>query len=135
VIWQVRRGRWRDVDASRPADRPALFAVALALLVGLAVWLALSGAPPVLAKGVGGACAVVVVASAALGRVKLSLHVAFATYSATVMTFVWPAVALGIALLLPPLAWSRLVLKRHTVAELIVGALAGVAVGIGVALL
>lgn len=128
VVWQVRRGRWADVDASRPADRPALFAVALALLGGLAAWLALSGAPPVLARGVAGACAVVLVAGAALGRVKLSLHVAFATYSATVMSFVAPPVAVGIAALVPFLAWSRLVLKRHTVAELVAGAVAGAAI-------
>jgi hypothetical protein len=135
VLWQVRRGRWDDVDASRPRDRPALFAAALVLLGGLLVWLAVSGAPTVLARGVGGACAVVLVATAALGRVKLSLHVAFATYSATVMAFVWPAVAVAIALLVPFLAWSRLVLSRHTHGELVAGGVAGVLVAVAVALI
>lgn len=133
VVWQVRRGKWSDVDASRPADRPALFIVSLLLLGGLVAWLALSGAPTVLSRGVGGACAVVLVAGAALGHVKLSLHIAFATYSATVMSFVAPPVAAAIVVLIPFLAWSRLVLKRHSVGELVAGGVAGVAVALAVA--
>src|SRR5262249_3392766 len=53
MVRQVRRGRWSNVDASRPAERPALFAVALGGLVVTAVWLLLTDPSSDLLPGLG----------------------------------------------------------------------------------
>jgi hypothetical protein len=39
MVRQVRRGRWSNVDASNRSERPVLFVVALAALVGALAWL------------------------------------------------------------------------------------------------
>ena len=39
MFLQVRRGRWSNVDASKPSERPVLFLVAVAGLVTALAWL------------------------------------------------------------------------------------------------
>src|SRR3954451_16156993 len=48
---QVRRGRWANVDASNPSERPALFVVALAGLVAALGWLSLKDPHSFLVRG------------------------------------------------------------------------------------
>ena len=60
---------------------------------------------------------------------KVSLHAAFAVFAAAL---VWPGVA-SVSLMLAlaaGVAWSRLVLQRHTLAEVVVGLLLGSASGL-----
>jgi hypothetical protein len=127
---QVRRGKWQHVDASLPQERSTLNRVALALML-----FAAAGAfafPVLRPAGVGFALGAVLIAIgwAGLPRFKLSLHVAFAAFGALLL---WPrggvAVLAGL-LFTAAIAWSRLKLKRHTVAEVWVGGLAGAAAGV-----
>jgi membrane-associated phospholipid phosphatase len=123
-VYMVRRGMWGHVDASGVAERRELNVFLAALLLGAAGALHWLGQPRAVVMGLGLSGAMVVVAWAARGWLKISLHAAFAVYAAGIA---WPAllVSAAIALLAVGVAWSRVVLRRHTVAEVLVGAVLG----------
>ena len=62
-------------------------------------------------------------------RLKLSLHAGFAAFSALLL---WPSYLgmLSLLLLAVGVAWSRLVLSRHTPQEVALGLLAGATAGL-----
>jgi membrane-associated phospholipid phosphatase len=125
---QVRRGRWRHIDASVRKERAQLnlFLAGLLVLVATVLWA--TDRPWGVVAGVGSTALVVVVAHATRRWLKISLHVALATFAAA---FLWPRLG-GVFILLAcaaAVAWSRLVLERHTRAEVVAGALLGLAVG------
>lgn len=126
---QVKTGRWGTVDASRRSERPALFALMLALLVVLGLFL--RGLPnlALLSSGLIAAAAILIVAFALNTWIKTSMHMAFASWVAvTLLVIAWP-LGLAVLIALPLLGWSRLAMRRHTLAEVIVGAVLGAAVG------
>jgi len=57
---------------------------------------------------------------------KISLHTAFAAATLTVFTILYGAVGAISAVLLPPVAWSRIELERHSPAQAIAGAVLAV---------
>jgi hypothetical protein len=127
--WQVRRGAWETVDASRPPDRPILFGVAVAAL--LALWLALLVLAP--ASPVAGSLpwvGALVVACAVLTRwIKLSLHMLVATLAAAVLLARAPTAGVVLLGALPALGWSRVALDRHRWSEVLVGTAVGALAG------
>jgi membrane-associated phospholipid phosphatase len=125
---QVRTGRWGHVDASARTERTSLnvflagallaSAAVAALLVDarhLAVALAIAAVP--------------ILAALLLARwVKASLHTAFAAFATALL---WPwvtAVVVGAGVTVA-VAWSRLVLGRHQMRDVIAGLLLGLAAG------
>lgn len=120
MFWQVRRGRWEHVDASKRGERRSLYAAGLLVAIAWVSYLAFSErAVPwraLVVIGMLGLCAVIT------RWLKVSLHLFFAAMAACV---VYP-----LALLVPLLAWSRLHLRRHTWAEVVVGALLGGVTGV-----
>lgn len=126
---QVKTGRWGTVDASRRSERPALFALMLALLVVLGLFL--RGLPnlALLSSGLIAVAALLIVAFVLNRWVKTSMHMAFASWVAVTLLVI--AMPLGLALLiaLPLLGWSRLAMRRHTLLEVVVGAVLGAIVG------
>jgi membrane-associated phospholipid phosphatase len=128
-FWQVRRGHWQHVDASARAERRSLnlfLAVVLLLAaavafyqtssLGLALGLLLSG---------------LLIATVMLVSpwVKLSLHASFAAFAVLLL---WPLrfwyVALA-SVAAAGICWSRVLLARHTVFEVLAGSLLGGIVG------
>lgn len=129
--WQVRRGRWQHVDASHRHERRGLNRFLLALLVAAAVVFTTVSPQPALALGLGCAALMIAAGMALAPWMKLSLHAAFAVFSAALLWALGPvALALGLAFA-AAVAWSRWVLGRHCRRELVAGALAGAAVGLG----
>jgi hypothetical protein len=120
-------GRWRTVDASEPSERPALLAVAAAAAAAALVAVLLRGhgsgfGRPMLAV------LLVFALAAALGRwMKASLHVAFAAFAAAGLLALGAGTGWAFAALVPPLAWSRLHLRRHTARDVAAGAAVGLA--------
>lgn len=126
---KVRRGDWAHVDASMPAERAelnsrlgtGLFVAALALELagfhgGFSLVLGLSGM-------------IVITAFLLRERAKPSLHVAFAIF-ATVLA--WPHLVAAAALAAMALAvcWSRMALRRHVLADVLLGVALGAAAGV-----
>jgi hypothetical protein len=130
MVRQVRRGRWSNVDASKPSERPVLFMVALAGLVAALGWLLLNDPHSFLVRGMIVAAAFLLVAALLTRWVKLSLHVAFAALAATALSMLGSVIGYALIALVPAVFWSRIVLARHHVHELLVGLALGVLTGV-----
>lgn len=127
-LWQVHTGHWRHVDASLPGERRQLTRLLAALLCAVAALAWASGQAPPVATGPLLVALPVLAAHALRARMKLSLHAAYAAFAAPLL---WPQL-LGVgaaATLALGVAWSRLVLRRHTRAEVWTGLLLGAAAG------
>jgi hypothetical protein len=127
-LWQVRAGRWAHIDASHPRERHQLNLFLAASLGGASLLLWALGQP--LQVALGPLVAGLLVALTHLLRhwLKVSLHAAFAVFA---VTLVWPHPVLtpALALLAWGVAWSRLVLRRHTLPEVLLGLALGAAPG------
>jgi hypothetical protein len=128
--WQVRQERWAHVDASGREERRSLTRFLLLLLGGGAAVCTWVVPRPQLALGLGLGAAMVLAAKLTARYCKLSLHVACAAYAACLLLPTgWWAMAAGLAGA-AAVAWSRLVLSRHTPRDVAAGAIAGVAAGL-----
>lgn len=127
-VVRVRSGSWTDADASAPRERIELNTFLAVALLGAALLVRRVGQPLEIAAGLAAAGAIVGAALSLRRFLKLSLHTAFAVFAAALL---WPdAAGVGFLLMLSlAIAWSRLALHRHTLADvatgLIIGALAG----------
>jgi hypothetical protein len=130
MFHQVQRGRWSNVDASEASERPVLFMVALAGLVGAAAWLLFNDPNSFLVRGVLVTAAFLLLAALLTRKVKISLHLAFAALTATTLCLLGSTVGYALVGIVPILFWSRLALSRHRVHELVAGLLLGVVTGI-----
>ncbi len=130
IAAQVRRGSWSDFDVSRRDQRSGLYAVVAVFLALGAVTLYLTGASPRMMRGL--AATAVMLAVALLGNriLKTSMHLMFAAYCAVLVIRFYPWSALLVVPFVMAIAWSRLRLGRHTLAEVIVGAILGTLTGL-----
>jgi hypothetical protein len=136
MFLQVRRGRWSNVDASNPSERPALFVVALAGLVAAMAWLLVNDPRSFLVRGILVVAAFLLLA-ALMTRlwVKVSLHMAFAAFAATTLCLLGSRVGYALVGVVPLVFWSRIALARHRVVELVAGLTLGVVAGAALVLL
>jgi len=127
--WQARSGRWSHIDASRGHERSQLNRFLSWLLLGLAAVLVITGAHRGIAAAIAVAGLICLIAHVLRGRLKSSLHVAFAVFAAGL---VWPhpVACTGLVLAAAVVAWSRVVLGRHAVSEVVVGAAIGASGGV-----
>jgi hypothetical protein len=127
LIWLVRRGRVTDVDVQlrEQRARPMIFAIACAGLAWLV--LALGGAPMQMVVIAGGLWLQMVVIFGITMWWKISVHSAAA---AGIATLVWSLDGTLLPLLIgvPIIAWARVRLRRHTVAQTVAGAALGLAI-------
>jgi membrane-associated phospholipid phosphatase len=126
----VRHGQWADryVGAKRPRLIVLSFiiasvAVGLALLVGL-------GAPGELSGYVGCMLGSVALLAAITTLWKISIHCSVAAGSVTILTLLFGPVLTPAYLLVALTAWSRVVVKDHTAAQVIAGSVLGAAAAI-----
>jgi hypothetical protein len=129
-MWRKwRSGRWQTVDASDRADRPAFYGVALLLLGLLMSCYVVAGGWSFMLRG-SAAVAVLLGLAAVLNRwIKLSNHVAFAMFTGILLSRLALGWGLGVLVLVPFVAWSRLALSRHTSHEVLGGMVLGALVG------
>lgn len=119
VLVGIRQGRFNDFDVSERQRRSGFYAVATAGTVMLGI---LQRDNPGALRACLIAAAVLVVCGVLNHRTKASLHTAFALYAAGF----WAAWSISAGLVALPIAaaiaWSRVRLARHTVAEVFTGA-------------
>jgi membrane-associated phospholipid phosphatase len=123
----IKRGRWddRNVGAKRPrlivlGFMIASVAVGLALLVGL-------GAPGELSGYIGCMLGSVAVLATITTVWKISIHCAVASGSVTILALLFGPWLVPAYLLVALTGWSRIVLKDHTTAQVIMGSVLGAA--------
>jgi TRAP-type C4-dicarboxylate transport system permease large subunit len=115
TVWQTRRGAWSTVDASHPRERLVLLAVGTAGLLALLRYFARTRQETPFFTGTAGVLVMLALCAAVTPWLKVSLHMAAAALSATVL--LWQGLPLGwvLAAVLPVLAWSRVALGRQPV--------------------
>ncbi len=123
-------GRWQDIDASRPKDRPTLYIAAFVVLVPLGLYFLFLEPSSDMIRG-GAAIGLMLVAAAAFNRwIKLSLHTAFAVFTGLILAKISLAYGLAMLVFIPLIGWSRVALSRHTVREVLGGCVLGFVVAI-----
>jgi membrane-associated phospholipid phosphatase len=126
----VRRGQWADryVGAKRPRLIVLSFIIA-SVAIGLALLVAL-GAPGELAGYIGCMLGSVAVLAGITTVWKISIHCAVASGSVTILTLLFGPWLVPAYLMVALTAWSRVVLKDHTPAQVIAGSVLGAAAAV-----
>jgi membrane-associated phospholipid phosphatase len=128
LFWLVRRGEVTDLDVQlrEQRTRPLLVSIAGAA----AAWLALSlgAAPRLLVVVAGATCIQMMLILGITLRWKISVHCAAAVGLAVLAWGLVGRAAAPLVIGVPLIAWSRVRLRRHTVAQAIAGALLGLTV-------
>ena len=126
IIIGVRLGILSDIDVSRRSQRvgPFIFGI-ISTTIGWII-LSLTDAPRNLQTVM-----IITVFSGIIMMVitlwwKISMHASSLGGVATMLTALYGAVMLPLFVLLVLVSWSRVVLRRHTVPQVIVGSLAGI---------
>lgn len=126
IIMGVRLGKLSDIDVSRRSQRagPFIFGIA-SVMVGWLV-LTLTNGPRNLQTVM-----IITVFSGIVMMVitfwwKISMHASSLGGVATMLTVLYGAVMLPLFVLLVLVSWSRVVLRRHTVTQVIAGSFAGI---------
>jgi membrane-associated phospholipid phosphatase len=123
----ISRGQWddRNVGAKRPRLIVLSFILA-SVAAGLAVLVAF-GAPAELSGYFGCMLGSVAVLAAITTVWKISIHCAVASGSVTILALMYGPWLIPAYLLVALTAWSRVVLKDHTTAQVVAGSLLGAA--------
>lgn len=125
LVYLVRSGRVRDPKRISRKERVRPLWTVAGLHAAAWVLVTLLGAPVEL-RAVLLAYAFATAAFALLTPViNISLHAAGVTGATMALVWVFGAWGVAAALLIPPVWWARITLKRHTVGELALGTLVG----------
>lgn len=134
LVWLVMQGQVTDIQVQLRKQRaqPLLVTITCTGLAWLMLTLGL--APRVMVILAGALWLQAVAVFAITLRWKVSLHAATAA-GAMAMVWVFLGTALPLLLIVPLVAWSRVRLRRHTIAQTIVGALLGFVIFFAAAML
>jgi hypothetical protein len=112
-----------------------LYLVGGASLLSLLAYLSFAHPDSFLIRGTVGAFAMLCICGIATRWVKVSLHMAFATFTATTLLLVGSRAGWMVLPTVPALAWSRLTLTRHQRLEVVLGSVIGFSSGLVMVLL
>ncbi len=130
ILMAVRMGKISDVDVSRRTERagPFLFGIS-SVLVGWLVLIILQGPKNLQTLLIITAVSGIVMMVTTLWW-KISIHASSMGGAATILTAFYGAVMLPTFLLLILVSWSRVVLRRHTVLQVVAGSLVSIALSL-----
>ena len=126
IIIGVRLGKFSDVDVSRRKERIGPFLFGLASVLAGLVTLVLIKAPKNLQTLLiitAVSCIVMLVITLWW---KISIHASSLAGTVTFLTALYGVIVLPAFLLVVLVSWSRVVLRRHTVAQVVAGALVSI---------
>jgi membrane-associated phospholipid phosphatase len=126
ILLGVRSGKFSDVDVSNRRERtmPFLFGIA-SITVGLVVLLSLHG-PKDLETVLMGTALSGLIMMVITWWWKISIHAATMGGAITMLAALYGAIMLPGVALLVLVSWSRVVLRRHTAAQVVGGSMAGI---------
>ncbi|MBL7782670.1 MAG: hypothetical protein JNM22_15690, partial [Saprospiraceae bacterium] len=127
----VQKGEYTNYDISDRKQRQSWYVLPTLLLSVVTVALYLSGQSRIIWLATLFALVLFVASQVVNLFIKTSLHVGFNAYLGFLALPMSKWMGLAFLLFTIPLAWSRIVLKRHTVPEVIAGAVLGVLSGWG----
>jgi hypothetical protein len=126
LMWRfVASGQWTTVDASAKDERRSLIKISLGLILIAAAYFWLINRSPSMLLGLVMGAVILLIAAALSPWLKISLHLAFASFCGLILLRVRWQFGVLVLLLVPPLVWSRLILSRHVLSETFGGILLG----------
>jgi hypothetical protein len=129
TILLVRRGTWGDLDVSNQKERNHFYEILLPLLILLTIVAWFAEIPRSIPLGT---CAISILVATAyfLNRwIKISLHTGFGVFVGLTLFLILPIFGIAATILALLVAWSRVVLRRHTKREVVLGGTLGIVVG------
>ena len=135
LIWQLHNGHITDIDIHLREQRQSsqLVTIASCAIAWLAMWL--GDAPPILTLMTGVAFVQWLVLYVITLRWKISIHTTSAAGATLIILRAVGIAAAPLVITIPLIVWSRVKLRRHTLAQAIAGVLLGSGVVIGALLL
>lgn len=133
ISWQnyrkVRRGQYTNFDVSDQRQRAQFYPVLIGLVALVTGLLFATGQP--LSFGYGAVCLLgLLMVSYGINQfIKVSLHTSLSVFLTWAVYLLSPPFGMFMSVLSILIALSRLVLKRHTLTEILVGALTGLLTG------
>ncbi len=125
ISYGVRRGRWSDRNVGARRPRLVVLAFITASVAAGLILLLLLGAPRLLTGYLGFMLASAAVMALVTVGWKISIHCAVASGSVAILAFTYGPLVLCGYVLVALLGWSRVAVKDHTVAQVVVGAVLG----------
>lgn len=126
VLVGVAKGFFNNIDVSNRKQRVILYPFSVAVVLLFALYVYINNGPRILIL----AAILFVVALVTLDiintKVKASVHVASVSALIMGIIYLYGGVSYLLLLLIPLVAWARIVQKRHTIKETIVGAICGI---------
>jgi membrane-associated phospholipid phosphatase len=119
-------GKWTDYDVSDQRQRFRFYSAAIGITAATLLLFFLLGLPRNLVVGVLVGLLLLAIGMAANLRSKLSMHSLFAAYCAMALLLVNVKLSIAMSAILSCVAWSRIVLRRHTPAQVFLGICLGV---------
>jgi membrane-associated phospholipid phosphatase len=122
LIYNVRRGRYSDMDVSIREHRYGLYALAILCFLILIALLNLLDAPRI-ALGCLYAASCAILAGALINRflTKISLHSVTMAGGAAILFFVAPGAGIALTLATLLVGWARIYLNQHTPGQVLLG--------------
>jgi hypothetical protein len=127
IGYGVRRGHWSDRNVGARRPRLLVLAFIMASVAAGLILLIVGGAPRILTGYLAFMLASVAVLAAITLVWKISIHCAVASGSVTILALIYGPLVLPGYALVALLAWSRVALKDHTVAQAVAGSVLGAA--------
>lgn len=131
IFYGVKKGFFSDLDVSRREERPRLFLFTIVVVWVYLLSVVVLGGPRILMLAIADIFLGIVLVSLVNTRVKASGHVAVVSAFVTSFLILYGRNAWFILFLIPAVAWSRIILKKHTLLETIVGGILGICLVVG----
>lgn len=126
VVYGVRKGFFNNLDVSNRKQRIILYPFIIAVVILFSAFVIVFNGPDVLVD----AGVLIIIALVLLDiintRIKVSGHVGVVSAFVTGLVYAYGGLALFSFFLVPLIAWARIVERRHTFKETLVGAICGI---------
>lgn len=126
VLFGVKKGFFNNIDVSNRKQRVILYPVVIAVVLLFAFFVFSQNGPRSLVYASCMFVAALIIFDIVNTRIKASIHVAAVASLVTGVVYHYGSIAYFLILLIPLMAWARIVEKRHTLRETIVGGVMGV---------
>lgn len=127
---QVTAEKWTDHDVSAPAERRSFYPIAITVVALSGIAFRFLNFPQPLLIGMLVSLVLLLAAMLINRWSKISLHLIFAAYCAVSLFAVSYWIGAGFVLLAIAVGWSRIVLERHSLAQVLSGMALGATAGI-----
>lgn len=126
VLIGVKRGFFNNIDVSNRRQRIILYPFSVAVVLLFAFFVYIYDGPSQLILGAILFVVALVMLDIINRKIKASIHVASVAALITGIIYLYGGISYLLLGLIPLVAWARIIKKRHTLQETVVGAICGI---------